>query len=961
MGTLRDEESRPRGSPSHVTGTVLAGRYKLIRLLGRGGMGEVYEAYDEDLRVRIALKTLRAGSADKSDALEWLKQELRIGRSVAHKNLCRLYDFGSDQGVHFITMELLRGPTLAQHLEQLKRPMTPAELAPVIEQICAGLAELHGRNLVHLDIKPSNVVLEDDRVVVTDFGLAALQSETALGGSPWYMAPEQVERKAIDLRADVFALGVVIYEALTRKLPFSGMTDDEIARARLFMQPLELEGDSAPRKVRKLVSQCLSRDPSRRPQRATDVAARFTQKEEPRSKLLPALVAVVALAATGVGVGVAKRAMNVKRPPRIAVLPFESGLEPRDAWIAASATQEAEAGLSASTDATLVPPLWAREAVKDAALTAPWPADLGETLGRRLDFDVWLTGKVSGKGEKFHLHLEWPGGSFDGDRPNLDELIGDGLDAFRVAHGLKVDASSRAAITRVVAKRHIAEQCALGDLALARYAWAEAANGYDECLQGDNTNSAIALRLADVEERQVGRTTALPVLKNAWEHRDILTAEGRAWVEARYARALGNWSDAVAALKKLPPRAEIRFALAEALAASGQLEDARRTLDAEWSEPDKARAAWVRSQLEPDAKKAMELLLSAEQLATARGQRHLEAIVKLERVKRLVALNQKKEAEDLARAAQLTFRESGDLLGASEAMYEIALLQEARGVAPSVAELRAAAKEARVADAAIACRLDVMLARGHLDMGQTALAKQVGGEARHCLRALREEAMAQEASLLEAEVDRIEGHFTFIDDLAREADMPESSDETRAMAKFELAAFPLVEDDLAQAQLMLDAVLPTVKDFPRVHGITRVLRAEVAMAQKRFDEAAKECELGVTAVHGNAPLEWLEAQLLARKALALWFAHKDAEAHAALDEGKRVTMRGSGEWMLRLTEARMKAKEEPAALKALGEELEKARLWVWSAEALTVVKQPIPPHWGFAPPKFAVRLGQLQR
>ncbi|MBL8914754.1 MAG: serine/threonine protein kinase, partial [Archangium sp.] len=289
-GTARDDDSSNSGSTgpttprrigSHAEGTVLSNRYRLIRLLGRGGMGEVYEAFDEDLRVRIALKTLRtkpSEGVERSEALEWLKQELRVGRSVAHRNLCRLYDFGSDQGIHFITMELLRGPTLAQHLEELKRPLTQQELAPIVEQICAGLSELHGRDLVHLDIKPSNVVLEEDRVVVTDFGLAALQRETALGGSPWYMAPEQVERKAIDLRADVFALGVLIYEALTRKLPFPGSTDDEIARARLFMRPVELENDSAPRPVRRLISQCLSKDPRNRPQRATDVALRFTLK-----------------------------------------------------------------------------------------------------------------------------------------------------------------------------------------------------------------------------------------------------------------------------------------------------------------------------------------------------------------------------------------------------------------------------------------------------------------------------------------------------------------------------------------------------------------------------------------------------------------------------------------------------------------------------------------------------------
>lgn len=960
----------PRGKGSHADGTVLAGRYRIIRLLGRGGMGEVYEAFDEDLRVRIALKTLRpGGGTERAEALEWLKQELRVGRSVAHRNLCRLYDFGSDQGVHFITMELLRGPTLAQHLDELKRPLTQEELGPIVEQICAGLSELHGRDLVHLDIKPSNVVLEEDRVVVTDFGLAALQKETALGGSPWYMAPEQVERKAIDSSADVFALGVLIFEALTRKLPFPGSTDDEIARARLFMQPVEL--DSAPRPVRRLVSQCLSRDPRRRPQRATDVALRFTLKQAEPSRTLPWLVGFAAVAVLGVTGAVVKRSLEVKRPPRVVVLPFE-GLQPggaskdgaltKQTWIATTATQMAEAGLGASTDATLVPPTLAREALRDGTLTAPWPASFADSLGQRLDFDVWVTGKLSEHGENFHLHLEWPGGAFDGESPQLPDVVGDGLDAFRKAQGLKVDASARAAISRVPNGRNVSEACALGDLALANYQWSVAGVEFDQCLDGDASNIPIALRMAEVVERRISREATRNVLKSAWEHRDLLPQESRWWVEARYARALGNWSDSVIALNNLPKRAEVRFALAEAYAASGQFQEAKKVLDAEWAAPDEARAAYVEAQLE-EGEAALRALERAEKLANARGQRRLEAKALLDRARRLVIppLRDRKLAEDVARASQLKFRESGDLLGAAEAFYEVAKLQEARGVAPAISELRSAAKEAREADGAVACRLDVVLARGQLDLGQNALAKQTASQARHCLRSLKEPGLAAEATLIEVEVDRLEGFFTFIDNLAKESDIPEASDETRALAKLELAAVLMWTDEVTEATSALDAVLPTVKDYPRPHGLARMARAELALSQGRFDEAAKECDLGVTAVHGNVPLEWLQTQLLARKALAQWLGRHDVEARATLDEAKRVTTRGSGEWLVRLTEGRMSAASDGgAALKQLGEEMEKERMWVWGAEVQTVLGAEVPTHWGRGP-KFAVRLGQLKR
>ncbi|MBL8916308.1 MAG: hypothetical protein JNM17_36745, partial [Archangium sp.] len=650
----------------------------------------------------------------------------------------------------------------------------------------------------------------------------------------------------------------------------------------------------------------------------------------------------------------------VKRPPRVVVLPFEGELPTKSAWIATTATQMAEAGLGASTDATLVPPTLAREALRDGTLVAPWPASFADSLAQRLDFDVWLTGKLSERGENFHLHLDWPDGTFDGEAPQLADLIGNGLDAFRKAQRLKVDASARAAISRVPTSRNVSEACAKGDLALANYQWAQASVQFDQCLDGDESNIPIALRMAEVVERRVSREATRNILKSAWEHRDLLPQESRWWVEARYARSLGNWSDAVVALNNLPRRAEVRFALAEAYAASGQFLEAKKVLDAEWAAPDEARAAYVEAQLE-EGEAALRGLEKAEKLANQRGQRRLEARVLLDRARRLVVppLRDRKLAEEVARAAQLKFRESGDLLGAAEAFYEVAKLQDVRGFAPAVSELRAAAKEAREADGVVACRLDVLLARGQLDLGQNALSKQTASEARHCLRMLKEPGLAAEGLLLEAEVDRLEGFFTFVDNMAKEADIPEASDETRALAKFELAALPMWTQE-GDAASTLDAVLPSVKDYPRPHGLTRLARAELALSLGRFDDAAKECELGVAAIHGNVPLEWLEAQLLARKALAQWLGHHDLEAKATLDEGKRVTTRGVGEWLLRLTEARMsQSTDGGAALKQLGAEMEEARMWVWGAEVQTLLGAEVPRHWAI--PKFAVRLGQLKR
>jgi tetratricopeptide (TPR) repeat protein len=269
--------------PSLAVGTRVAGRYRIVRFLARGGMGEVYEAEDLELGVHIALKTLRtlAGSEGSSEsrAIDRFKREVQLARKVTHPNVCRIFDLGVDQEgearIVFLTMELLDGESLADRLERGR--IAPAEALPLVAQMAAALAAAHAAGVIHRDFKSSNVMLVDGgkRVVVTDFGLArprerhedsSLSQENALIGSPKYMAPEQVEGLALTPAADVYALGVVTFEMATGRLPFVGETPLQTALKRLTepapsaksLQPdLPASWDAA-------LAHCLRKDPAER-------------------------------------------------------------------------------------------------------------------------------------------------------------------------------------------------------------------------------------------------------------------------------------------------------------------------------------------------------------------------------------------------------------------------------------------------------------------------------------------------------------------------------------------------------------------------------------------------------------------------------------------------------------------------------------------------------------------------
>jgi len=262
-----------------VPGTLVAGRYRIISLLGRGGMGEVYRATDLTLSQPVALKFLPDAGSDHQRSLERFHSEVRIARQVSHPNVCRVYDVGEADGVPYISMEYVDGEDLASLLQRIGR--LPADKGlEIARKICAGVAAAHDKGVIHRDLKPANIMLDKrGNVVVMDFGLAAVAAELrgteARSGTPAYMAPEQLRGEQVTAKSDIYALGMVLYEIFTGKRAYDAATMAELMRLQesaqiTSMSSIAAEIDPA---VEKAIRRCLDPDPLKRPASALSVAA----------------------------------------------------------------------------------------------------------------------------------------------------------------------------------------------------------------------------------------------------------------------------------------------------------------------------------------------------------------------------------------------------------------------------------------------------------------------------------------------------------------------------------------------------------------------------------------------------------------------------------------------------------------------------------------------------------------
>jgi serine/threonine-protein kinase len=258
---------------------VVLDRYRIVALIGRGGMGEVYRAEDLTLSQTVAIKFLPESLFQDPVSLERFYTEVRIARQVSHPNICRVFDIGQVDGVPFITMEYVDGEDLASLVRRIGR-VSPDKAVEIARQICAGLAAAHDRGVVHRDLKPSNIMLDGSgKVRVMDFGLAGIaaliRGAEVCAGTPAYMAPEQLAGKEVTPKSDIYSLGLVLYEVLTAKRAYDAGTLPELVRLREQSAPTNpstLVRDLDPL-LERVILRCLEKDPLLRPATALQVAA----------------------------------------------------------------------------------------------------------------------------------------------------------------------------------------------------------------------------------------------------------------------------------------------------------------------------------------------------------------------------------------------------------------------------------------------------------------------------------------------------------------------------------------------------------------------------------------------------------------------------------------------------------------------------------------------------------------
>jgi serine/threonine protein kinase/tetratricopeptide (TPR) repeat protein len=286
-GEGRTEYRSTPSSASHggrfAAGDVLAGRYRIIAPLGRGGMGEVYRADDTRLGQEIALKFLPESLAADTALLARLIGEVRVGRQVAHRNVCRLYDLVEvPGGVPFITMELVDGEDLASLLRRIGR-LPDQKAASLAHDIGSGLAAAHELGIIHRDLKPANIMVDGrGHARVTDFGLAVLRSDVVRGefaGTPSYMAPEQLGGEPATTRSDIYSLGLVFFEMFTGQRLFDGEGLAEIRRQHARPKPRSLLGSLDP-VIERLIMEMLEERPEKRPRTVGQILEQIPRGEQ---------------------------------------------------------------------------------------------------------------------------------------------------------------------------------------------------------------------------------------------------------------------------------------------------------------------------------------------------------------------------------------------------------------------------------------------------------------------------------------------------------------------------------------------------------------------------------------------------------------------------------------------------------------------------------------------------------
>jgi len=368
-------------APDELTrGTSFASRYEVIEELGKGGMGKVYRVFDTKIEEEVALKLIQPEISSDKKIIERFRNELKIARKIAHRNVCKMYDLGQEKETHYITMEYVPGESLKSMIGMMGQ-LSAGQVVFIAKQVCEGLAEAHRLGVVHRDLKPSNIIIDrEGNTHIMDFGIARspkVKGITGPGkiiGTPEYMSPEQVEGKEVDQRSDIYSLGVILYEMTTGRLPFEGDTPLSIALKHKTETPPDPGQYNAqiPEGLSQLILRCMKKDKEKRHQDAKGLLSELTKIEEgistvesivPARKpitsreitvtfrkpwaVIAALIAVVVVVGVAISYLINKKPVPAREQKMLVVLPFENLGPPEDEYFADGLTEELTSRLSA--------------------------------------------------------------------------------------------------------------------------------------------------------------------------------------------------------------------------------------------------------------------------------------------------------------------------------------------------------------------------------------------------------------------------------------------------------------------------------------------------------------------------------------------------------------------------------------------------------------------------------------
>jgi eukaryotic-like serine/threonine-protein kinase len=729
-------DKSPATTSSFAANDLIAGRFRVVRFIARGGMGEVYEAEDLELRERVALKTARLEIAGDERFVERFRREIQLARKVTHPNVCRTFDVfrqtettsnGQTRETMVVSMELLSGETLDQRVRRLGR-FSPTEALPLIEQMAAGLQAAHQVGIVHRDFKSSNVMLmasglgsEGIRAVITDFGLAhadAFAGQTITGahdlvGTPAFMAPEQLQGGEVTPATDVYALGVVMYQMLTGALPFHGDTPLATALKRLnepAPSPRKLFGDIDP-VWEQTILRCLERDPAMRFSSTQDVvtalkggtlsAARALPWRMSQKRWLLAGVALVLLLAAGSYVGIRYRFQPVsKTRPSVAVLGFRNLSNREDLNLLGDELAE-NLGSQLDTDRIHFISSGTVDEMKRNLGWKEVPESLTPaTLAKVRDYlgcDVVAFGSYSAGGDANHPEIVWnihlqktkngeslgtiPEMMTESDRLEVTRRAGQ---LVRAKLGVELPSAEESRVNAALSANSDAlKYYTQGRQKLANFDVVAAAKLFDQAVQADPNDAEAHSALAEAWSVLGYDLRAQEEAKRAFDLASGLSKETGGLVRARYYEMTHDWEQASKLYASLwnidSDTPQYGLLLAHSQVYGGKANDALVTLaDLRAHHPPlaiQAQADLTEAEAQQslgDFQKQLSSANSAVERAQTLGSSLMVARARIPQCLALIDLGEPQKAEPLCQDAKKLNQAAGDQLGTARAFNAIA-------------------------------------------------------------------------------------------------------------------------------------------------------------------------------------------------------------------------------------------------------------------------------------------------